>query len=99
MEVSKANFSIGKSLHTLFLQNQLLPFKARTAQAQLNTSELKQQLWQGIIEITPLLLDCGYASRNELEELILSLKEFSNNSKSKVSYLECTQIAASMKPL
>jgi 2-polyprenyl-3-methyl-5-hydroxy-6-metoxy-1,4-benzoquinol methylase len=97
VEVSKADFSIGRSLYSIFAQHNLVTVEMRNTQATLNTSDLKQQLWQGIIEISALLIESGFASENEIKEMVESLKNFSNTSTSKVGYLECTQIATKRK--
>ncbi len=99
VEISKANFSIGESLHSIFAINKLQTTKKRKAQAVLNTPELKQQLWLGVLEISSLLVNSGFSTADELQELVHSLKDFANNSDSNVGYLECTQIAAKLEDI
>ncbi|GEM_PF-1721398 len=93
VEASHANFSIGKSLHTLFAQQGLSTLSSHKTQASLNTSRLKQQLWQGAVELRQLLIDSGFASASEFDALIAQLKQFADTSHAKIGYLECTQIA------
>lgn len=62
-------------------------------QSSLDTSLLKQQLWQGILEIKSLLVDSIFLTAIEVDELIHALKEFAKGSHT-VHYFEYTQIAA-----
>ena len=97
VEVSKANFSIGENLHSIFSRNNLNTIQKRKTQATLNTSDLKQQLWQGVVEISSLLVGSGFSTQDEIEKFVISLKEFANHSQAQVGYLECTQIAAKLQ--
>lgn len=94
VEASKADFSIGKKLRSVFEQNNLKVLQEKQIQASLDTPELKQQLWQGIVEIKSLLIENKFATEIEIEDLIDSLKKFANHSQAKVGYWERTQIAA-----
>lgn len=88
------NFSLGKSLQTLFAQNNLETLQATTVQPIIDTPYLKQLLWQSIEEISPLLIERKVASEKQIQDLIQSLKIFADVSKSKIGYLKHTQILA-----
>jgi 2-polyprenyl-3-methyl-5-hydroxy-6-metoxy-1,4-benzoquinol methylase len=93
VEFARANFSLGKELPSLFSKNNYTILKKGSSQAILDTKELKQQLWQGIVEISSLLVDNKYITETELQKFIVSLKNFADHSDAQVKYFECTQIS------
>ena len=50
-----------------------------------------------VVEISPLLVGCGFLTQDEIEKFVLSLKDFADHSQANVGYLECTQIAAKLQ--
>lgn len=91
---SKGNFTIGSHLPSFFSRNGLTIVKTNVVQPVLNTRSLKQQLWQGIIEITPLLITSGFMTNEEIMEMIHNLKHFANTFVGNVGLFKMRQIAA-----
>lgn len=94
VELSNSDFTIGKKLIDIISKQQLTPIHSEIAQPVMNTARLKQQLWQGLREISGLLLSSGFCSEQEIEEMIAELKVFANTSTSAVRFFSYIQVAA-----
>ncbi len=98
MQSSKGNFRIGKMLYELFNQSST-EVKTNLAQPLMTTSRLKQQLWQGIVEIKPILIESHFATEEEIEAKIQALKIFANMSPSTIGFFSIRQVAATKEEL
>ncbi len=94
VELSNSDFTIGKKLIDIISEQQLTLMHAETAQPVIETARLKQQLWQGVQEISALLVASGFCSEPEIEEMIAELKVFANTSTAKIGFFNYLQVAA-----
>ena len=91
--LSNSDFTIGKKLIETLSKQALTPIHAVTAQPVMDTPRQKQQLWQGIREISALLVASGFCTEQEIEERVAELKDFAESSTAKVGFFSYLQVA------
>lgn len=90
----EGDFTIGKNLIEMIHQINLVVDKTKCAQPIMISSEIKQQLWLGIVEISPILLSTGFASQTEIDSMIKDLKKLAKSPLTKIGFFSMRQIAA-----
>lgn len=75
-KIHKTDFFIGRKLCEIFKNNHLEILNAKIVQPIVSAELEKRQLWLGVKELMPTLIEIGYASKDQLLQLIEDLKKF-----------------------
>jgi SAM-dependent methyltransferase len=94
VQACKGNFTIGSELSRLFKECKLEVVNEKTIQPLMTTSRLKQQLWMGLEECTPIVISSGFATQEEIDSMVLRLKIFAEKPSTTVGLFSVKQIAA-----
>lgn len=89
----KGNFLIGRELDTTLSSLSMTVLNSKVIQPVMLSTRLKQQLWQGIIEIKDILIKSGFCTEDELEDRVEQLKKLADSPLYKVGLFSYKQIA------
>ncbi len=93
IKACKGDFTVGNKLAEFFKQLNLTTISTQSIQPLMISPKLKQQLWLGIIEITPILISSGFATEEEISFMITELKKLADTSETKIGFFYLRQVA------